>query len=478
MVGVLIWLMSSRPESVEPVASLADSDVLLPEHTAEVHLGDLDSMLERKVIRALVTPSLTDFFTIDGQLLGIQTELLKHFEEDLNQDLGRDDLKTHIVYVPVPFSDLIPALQAGRGDIAAAILTRTPKRQEQVEFVGGVNFEIDEIVVHGANVAGLESIEDLAGRDVYVLRGSSYAEHLAELNGRFKAQALKPIRIVEADPHLTSEDILELVNAGLVEITVVDDYKAKLWAEVLPDIRVRDELVVAGERTAGWAVRRDNPQLQEAIETAAADVSRGTLLGNIFIDRYFKDTRWIDNPLARSDRERFAETAELFRRFGDRYDFDWLALVAQAYQESGLDHSVKSSAGAVGIMQLLPSTAADPNVAIADIQKLENNIEAGAKYMAFLKQRYFSDASISREDQLAFTWAAYNAGPRKVADMRRHAEEMGLDPNRWFQNVEYAALDLVGREPVRYVSNIYKYYVAYRLSHNLALARDASRQML
>jgi membrane-bound lytic murein transglycosylase MltF len=117
----------------------------------------------------------------------------------------------------------------------------------------------------------------------------------------------------------------------------------------------------------------------------------------------------------------------------------------------------------VGVMQVLPSTAADPNVAIERIDELENNIHAGVRYLAFLRDRYFSDPEISPLDRNAFSWAAYNAGPAKVRKMRQQAAKMGLDPNIWFSNVEVAAARVVGREPVQYVSNIYKYYVAYRL---------------
>jgi len=138
--------------------------------------------------------------------------------------------------------------------------------------------------------------------------------------------------------------------------------------------------------------------------------------------------------------------------------------MAQAYQESGLDHSKKSQRGALGIMQLLPSTAADPNVNVGDIGNLENNIHAGAKYLAFIRDRYFGDAAISTEDRLAFSWAAYNAGPARVRKMRDKARTMGLDPNIWFANVELAAGKMTGRETVQYVANIYKYYVAYKLA--------------
>jgi membrane-bound lytic murein transglycosylase MltF len=137
---------------------------------------------------------------------------------------------------------------------------------------------------------------------------------------------------------------------------------------------------------------------------------------------------------------------------------------ALAYQESQLDHDKKSHVGAIGIMQLLPTTAADKNVGIADIAELESNIHAGHKYLRFLQDRYFSDPAISTLDRYLFTFAAYNAGPAKVAKIRTEAEAEGLDPNVWFQNVEIIAAKRIGRETVQYVSNIYKYYITYKMA--------------
>jgi membrane-bound lytic murein transglycosylase MltF len=140
-----------------------------------------------------------------------------------------------------------------------------------------------------------------------------------------------------------------------------------------------------------------------------------------------------------------------------------MLVAAQAYQESGLDHSKRSRAGAVGVMQVLPTTAASRQVGIPDIDDLENNIHAGVKYLHFLAEHYFNDPEMDALNRGLFTFAAYNAGPTRIQRLRREAKQRGLDPNRWFENVEVVVAEQVGSEPVRYVSNIYKYYVAYKL---------------
>lgn len=425
--------------------------------------GDLPQMRERRLVRALVVYGPTDFFFRQGKPQGMQVDLLREFEKFVNRGKRKETDRITVAFVPVPFEELIPALLEGRGDIAAHFLTPTEERRKVVEFASGEELSVDEVVVSHAGAPGIGKLEDLAGRSVYVLRGSSYMEHLEALNRDFLDRGLEPIHIETADARLRSEDILELVNAGVVSYTVVDDYKARLWAQVLPGIRIHEELVVSGGNSIGWAVRKNNPELLKKLRKFTGKVKQGTLIGNMLIKRYYRTTRWIDSPVKEKERKRFLELIHLFRKYGERYGFDYLALAAQGYQESGLDQKRRSHRGAVGIMQLLPSTARSRHVGIRDISTAENNIHAGAKYLAFIRDRYFSGPEIKEDERMAFTWAAYNAGPAKVQKMRNLAKKMGLDPNRWFGHTEIAAGKLVGRETVRYVANIHKYYVAYKL---------------
>jgi membrane-bound lytic murein transglycosylase MltF len=462
---------------VAPAAAQEEDSLnIFAQVLTEPSTDDLATMKKRGVIRALVTPSMTDFFVYKGEPKGLQVELLQQYENAVNKGLAKGKPRVRVAYIPVPFSRLIPSLIEGKGDIAAALLTMTPQREKEVHFVSGRRVEVSEIVVAGKQVEGLKTLEDLAGRRVYVLSGSSYAEHLRELNTRLARTMRAPIDIVEADPNLLSEDIIELVNAGAVDITVIDDYKARLWANVFPNAVLHDSLAVHAGGHLGWAVRKNNPALEESLNALLPKVRKGSLLGNVLLERYFSDTQWIKNPIDEAERKKLEEFIVLFKKYGDQYGFDWLAVAAQAYQESGLDHGVQSSVGAVGIMQVLPSTA--EYVGITNVTELDGNIHAGVKYVSYLREKYFSDPAIREEDQFAFTWGAYNAGPTKVTKMRNRAKTMGLDPNRWFQNVEYAALAIVGRETVTYVANIYKYYVAYTLYRDLLTRKAAELQSL
>jgi membrane-bound lytic murein transglycosylase MltF len=444
---------------------------VFPDSIALSSTEDLPAMKKRKLIRALVTPSKTDFFIYNGEPKGLQAEFLHYYEDAINKGVSRRELKTRVTFLPVPFSELIPGLVEGKGDIAAALLTITPEREKQVKFISSHRWTV--LVVNN-RVQGIESVDDLAGRTLYVLRGSSYVEHLDSLNANLASRMFAPVSIVEADPALLSEDIIELVNAGVVDITVVDDFKAELWSQIFPNVVVRKDIQISTGGYIGWAIRKDNPKLEESLVKFLPEVRRRSMLGNVLTERYFGTTKWIKNPLDDLERQKLEGFMTFFKMYGEQYGFDWLAVVAQAYQESGLDHNSHSRAGAVGIMQLLPSTA--EYVGIPDISDVENNIHAGVKYLSYLRKTYFSDPGLAEVDRFAFTWAAYNAGPNKVRRMRAQARKMDLNPDKWFQNVEYAALKIVGQETVRYVANIYKYYIAYTLSRELLNSRASQLQ--
>ena len=179
--------------------------------------------------------------------------------------------------------------------------------------------------------------------------------------------------------------------------------------------------------------------------------------------RYLKNTKYVKNSLSEEDLQKFEDMVRLFQKYATQYDFDYLMMAAQAYQESGLDQKRKSHVGAIGVMQVLPTTAADRNVNISEIEKLENNIHAGTKYMRFIVDRYYKNEPMDDLNKMLFAFASYNAGPAKVRRLRKKASAMGLNPNVWFGNVEIAAAKVIGRETVQYVGNIYKYYIAYKM---------------
>jgi membrane-bound lytic murein transglycosylase MltF len=317
--------------------------------------------------------------------------------------------------------------------------------------------------VTGPPAPPLSSLEDLAGKEIYVRTSSSYYESLVQLNESFKKDGKPPITLTPADENFEDEDLLEMVNAGLIPIIIVDSHKAEFWAQIFDHLTLHPDLAVNRGGEIGWAFRKNSPKLAKVINDFVKDHKIGTQFGNILFKRYLQNTKWVKNSTSEEEIKKFQMTLEFFKKYAGTYGFDWLMVTAQGYQESRLDQSLQSPVGALGVMQILPSTASDPNVDIPDIQVLENNVHAGVKYLRFMIDEYFKDSDMDIINRGLFAFASYNAGPAKIARLRKQAAKEGLDPNRWFYNVELVAAKEIGRETVQYVSNIYKYYVAYKL---------------
>jgi membrane-bound lytic murein transglycosylase MltF len=454
--------LAQQPIPAEPPAIPAEPPALVAEMLEPFH-GDFDAMVEEREIRVLVTYNRTNFFLDGGTQRGITADALREFEKALNKELKLRKRPLHIAAIPVLHEQLIPYLEAGRGDIAIASLSITPERAERVVFSEPTARDVSELVVTGPDSPAVTGIDDLSGKRVVVRSSSSYIDSLAALNASFRDRGMEEIEIAEANEYLETEDLLEMVNAGLIEITVADSYFARFWSQVLPDIVVHEDLAVATGRSLGWALRPDATGLKEHVDRFVRANRKGSLLGNTLLNRYLKSTKWVERALSPEYRQRLDEVIDLFREFGGRYDFDYLMVAAQAYQESKFNQDLVSRAGAVGVMQLLPSTAADKSVGIPDITTIENNIHAGAKYLRYIVDHYFDDPDIDEVNRTLFAFASYNAGPNRIRRLRAKAADQGYDPNVWFRNVEVVVSNEVGREPVEYVRNIFKYYTAYAL---------------
>ena len=437
--------------------------------------GDLDGMKGRRYIRVLVTYSRTNFFLDGAATKGLTAESFKAFEKWLNLRLKTGKYPIHVAFIPVRRDELLSELQAGRGDIAAAGLSITEARDRLVDFSEPWASDVREVVVSGPDSPELRTLDDLSGQSVWVRPSSSYRESLTALNVRFAAEGREPVRIMDADENLESEDIMEMVGAGLLPLTVVDKYRADLWAKLIGNVQVRDDLAVAEGRRLAWAVREDSPQLLGLINEFVKFFKSTEDFGYLG-RKYFGRAGYLRNPTASDDMRRFLTAVKFFKEYGDRYDLDYLLIAAQGYQESRLDQTARSPRGAVGVMQLLPSTAAGPPVFLPNVRDLETNIHAGVKYHRHIVDTYFQDPALSPLNRMLFAFAAYNAGPGNVARMLRLTRELGLDPTRWFGNVELATGKVTGQETVRYVGNIYKYYIAYRLVMERAAERDRSRK--
>ena len=466
-------------DSEEPLPP-SELDTLLPPEVRDVVLkpftGDFDEMVKRRLVRVGLTYNRTFYFVDRGVQRGIAYEYGKLMEDRINERLKTGHIKVHLVYVPMSRDKLLPALVDGKVDMVAGNLTITPEREKLVDFSDPTRANVSEILVTPPGTPPLASIDDLSGKTVFVRKSSSYYQSLLALNKNLRSAGKEPVVIEAAPENLEDDDLLEMVNAELIPAVIVDDYLAEFWNKVFPGIVLHPAVAVRSGGSLGVAIRRNSPQLKAALNKFMGKNGLGTTFGNTIERRYLVNTTYATNAASEAERKKFLAVVQLFRKYSDQYDIDFLLMAAQGYQESRLDQGAKSRVGAIGIMQVMPATGKELNV--GDIRQLEPNIHAGVKYMRRVMDTNYKDEPIDGLNKALLTFASYNAGPSRVRQLRREAEKRRLDPNVWFGNVEQIASERIGRETVTYVSNIYKYYVAYRLVVEENERRNAAKATL
>ncbi len=441
--------------------------------------GDFDKMLERRMIRVLVPYSRSLYFNDKGRERGLTADNVRDFERWINKKyakkLGKRPLTVYII--PTTRDKLLPEIVQGMGDIAIGNLTVTEERLKTVDFATPADQPgVKELVVTGPKSPAIASADDLAGKTVHVRKASSYYESLEALNGRFKKEGKPAAKLVLVPDALEDEDMMEMLNAGLLEVIVVDDWKAKMWAQILPEIKVNEQIAVREGGKIGWAIRKGSPKMEAEVLDFYKNFLQKQGIAAYRLKQYMSRVKQMKNPTGTSEWKRFEETLVLFQKYGEKYNFDPLMLAAQGYQESQLNQSAKSQVGAIGVMQVMPATGKELNV--GDIRVTEPNIHAGAKYMDQLMTKYFPDANFSEANRPLFAFASYNCGPGNVSKMRKETAKRGLDPDKWFNNVEIVTAQKIGMETTTYVRNIYKYYVAYRLQLDAMEATRKAREQV
>ncbi|MTI19057.1 transporter substrate-binding domain-containing protein [Rhodobacteraceae bacterium RKSG542] len=447
----------AEEKAKEPEDALSKGDLLV-QKALEPALGDLDKMTERGFVRALVPFSLSAFYIDKGEERGLQADLLREFEKRLNKGVKKEADKTRVLIIPTHPDELFDRLIAGQGDVIVAGLTVTEEREEDVDFADPIIKDVREVIATQPNVADIKSIEDLEGMQIFVRRESSFYPSLLKVNVELAEMGLEPVTIMLADDKLEEEDLYEMIDVGMIPAMVIDEHVGKFWSVVFKNVKLHHDLAIREGASIAWAVRQNSPQLEEEInEYMELSDPKTSILARNILARHENLALRLANPEALKYRSLLTKLEGLFQKYGEKYDIDPMLLAAQAFQESRFKHKSRSHAGAIGIMQLLPSTAADKSVNIKNFRTLEGNIEAGAKYLRWVVDNYFNDDEIPDVEKIYMALAAYNAGPNRVARVRKKAE----NPNLWFDNVEWEVAKVAGFEPIQYVKNIYRYYLAF-----------------
>jgi membrane-bound lytic murein transglycosylase F len=430
-------------------------DALTQERDA-TYLADLEEIKKRKVLRILTRNTATTYFIYKGEQLGFEYELAKEFAKTLGVRLE--------VVIPPTREALLEYLAAGRGDLIAAGMTRTPEREKRFAFTTPYQY-VSELLVVPAKDAKTRGIGDLKGKAVSVRKSSSYYETLASMRDTVG------FTIALLPEELETEEVLGRVGAGKIAATIADSNIVQLEQTYNSAIRSAGPLGDVVE--IGWMVRQNQPDLKAAADAFIAKLYKGTFY-NLMISKYFKDAKRAQSiQKLRADRGgQLSPYDDLVKKHARANELDWRLITAQMYQESGFDPNAKSWVGAKGLMQVMPRTAQE--LKIDNVEQPSQGILAGSMLMARYSNLYNSP-DISAKDRIRFALASYNCGPGHIGDARELAGQMGLNPNKWFGNVEQSLLLLGKREiakkarygycrceePVNYVSQIQDRYDHY-----------------
>ncbi|MFV0421690.1 transglycosylase SLT domain-containing protein [Oleidesulfovibrio sp.] len=436
--------------------------------------GDLKEIQQRKVLRVLVPYNRSDFFLDGAMQRGLAYDTGRAFQKWLNKKLGlKGEQRITFLYIPAAPDDMLRMLSEGQADIIGFEATLPAEAPPDMRFTTTWTQTAKAVVVSSKDAPALESVSQLAGKHIYALKSSALAGITADVSRQLVQQGLKEIKVTEAEGGLTQEDLMELVDGEAIAFAAVDYEKAQLWATVLSNLKIEENAVLTDTAARAWVVRKESIQLKSVCDSFIKYYRRSGDYAWLQ-QKYYDRTTYVADAGRSDELESLEATLPLFEKYGEMYDFAPLLLAAQGYQESRLNQSARSNRGAVGIMQLLPSTAAAKPVNMPDISTPDKNIHAGVKYLSHLRQTYFSGDAISYLDKMLFSFAAYNAGPGNMRKARRKTAEMGLNPDVWMDNLEVGIARTVGQQPIEYVRNIIKYYIVFQLVHEHQHIRRAA----
>ncbi|MGN1393165.1 MAG: transglycosylase SLT domain-containing protein [Succinivibrionaceae bacterium] len=436
------------------------------------HFGDLSNIIERQTFRVLVSYDNISFFMNKGKQDGLYIALMREFKQYLRKKNSKaKNLK--IYFIPTHESEMPRLIAQGYGDIAMSILP-TEELEKYVDMSIPEKLWIKEIIVSNKGGRAIKKIEDLSGLQITVRKKSSYYQSLKNINSLLLAKNLPLINILIANEYLTDVDLVRMVSNGDIRNTVINNSKLIVWKRLFKDVNFSDNLPIKVNGSFVWIMRHGSPELFKIINKFLRKYRDGTPMGSPIYARYMRTSPSYEMRYQRKENEwlginedSFTKYTELFKTYGDKFKIDWMLLLAQSYQESTLNPKATSSRGAVGLMQILPSTAKEKYINVDKVEHLDNNVHAGTKYLRYMLDNYFGQNDLAQGEKILFALASYNAGPNRITRYRKEAYEKGLDPNKWFDNVEKIAEQHGAYETVNYVKNISSLYISYQKAYKM-----------
>lgn len=450
---VLLVLCVSMLLPLPAVARLAGPIEVV--HTGKVR--DLVEIRASRVLRVLVNQSRNSSGEVQGQSIGVEYHRLRAFEQYLNSH-ARDGQEVSLKIIPKAKDQLLGALQRGEGDLVAPGELLDEQTARGVSTSEPIVSNVPLLLVGIKGERRYTRLEQLSGKTLALPTGSAAGEAINQINQKLALHKQPPVKIEWVDPSLAVEDVLEMVQGGIFHLTIVEQPIAERWGKILPKLRFDRQVSISSPGEEFWFVRRDASMLRASIDRFLTTYKTPSDQDVAFL-RIYRRLYQVHYPLARADRQRLEKLRPVLQKHAKEQGMDWLNLAALAFKESALEPNARSGSGPTGLMQITPSAA--QRVGVNNIQSLDSNVQAGAKYLALIRRKFFSSPKLNERERMAFVLAAYNIGPERVQGMRTEAKRRGLNPNQWFFQVERIAMEQVGMGPVSYVNSVNKYYLAY-----------------
>ncbi|MDZ4017288.1 MULTISPECIES: MltF family protein [Pseudomonas] len=427
------------------------------QHVPAGQARDLAQIRSSQVLRVLVNQSRNSSGEVKGEPVGVEYYRLRALEHALNARVA-DNQQVTLKIIPRAKEQLLGALQRGEGDLAAPGELLDPAGVRGVEASAPVLDQVPLLLVGRKGERSYSRAEQLSGRTIALTSASAAGAAIEAINQRLALRKQAPIKVEWVDPTLAVEDVLEMVQAGIYPLTVVERPIAQRWARVMPRLRLDSKLQLAQPQALRWYVRPDAPMLRAAVDRFLATY-RAPDNQDAAFERIYRRQYRVHNPLARQDRQRLESLRPVLQKHAGDQQFDWLNLAALAFKESTLDPKARGTGGAHGLMQITPSAA--QRVGVSNTATVDGNVQASARYLALIRRKFFASPQLNERERMAFILAAYNLGPERVQAMRAEARRRGLNGNQWFFQTERIAMEQVGMGPVNFVNSVNKYYLAF-----------------
>ncbi|MDH0302107.1 MULTISPECIES: transglycosylase SLT domain-containing protein [unclassified Pseudomonas] len=440
------------------------------QHVPASQARDLAQIRSSKVLRVLVNQSRNSSGEVKGEPVGVEYYRLRALEHYLNARVA-DGQEITLRIIPRAKEQLVGALQRGEGDLAAPGELLDPSVVRGVDASAPVVDQVPLQLVGRKGERSYSRVEQLSGRTVALTSASAAGAAIQAINQQLALRKRAPIKVEWVDPTLAVEDVLEMVQAGIYPLTVVERPIAQRWARVMPRLRVDSKVHLAQPGAMRWYVRQDAPMFRAAVDRFLATY-RAPDNQDAAFERIYRRQYRVHNPLARKDRQRLESLRPVLQKHGGDQQFDWLNLAALAFKESTLNPQARGVGGAHGLMQITPSAA--QRVGVSNTATVDGNVQASARYLALIRRKFFASPKLNERERMAFILAAYNLGPERVQAMRAEARRRGLNGNQWFFQTERVAMEQVGMGPVNFVNSVNKYYLAFN-RERASLERIAKR---